>query len=354
MMNKRITELLEEQNADNEKLCVDAQNVLITGAAGTVGYALAKYLLEQYQDKDVIMLDHNDSTLNYCIKSLSRYENVYFYLGDYADEDLFERIVNNHGIDTIFHCAAYKIVPLVDLNPIEALKNNTFHCNKFFAMCGEAGIRNCIFMSSYEAYKPKNVFGDTKRIAEILMERNAQNYPNTKYCTFRFGFILNSSGSVIHIFEEQAKNGQDLTVTHREIERYVCSVREVVRGSMLLTQLGESGYAYTLNMEEPVKIYNLAEYYCNKYHNKSQIVITQLRPGDKIYEEFLGCEGGFTKTEDNKILKNKKVFMNWPVFDKNYNILLKCIAKGSSENIRDIIRQCAENSAEITEFTEIE
>lgn len=344
MMNERIREILEERNKDNEMLCVDAQRVLITGAAGTVGYALAKYLLEQYQDKKVILLDHNDAALNYCMQSLSRYENAVFYLGDYADRDLFERIVKNHGIDTVFHCAAYKIVPLVDLNPIVALKNNTLNCDKLFTICGEVGIRNCIFMSSYEAYVPKNVFGDTKRIAEILLEKNAKKYPNTKYCSFRFGFILNSSGSVIYIFEKQAKNGQDITVTHREIERYVCSVREVVRASVLLTWLGETGCTYTLNMEEPVKIYDLAEYYCNKYNNKSRIVITQLRPGDKIYEEPLGCERGFTRTENNKIFKNKKIFIDGPVFEANYSILLKSVAENSSENIRDIARHCTEVS----------
>lgn len=342
MITERIRKLLDEQDADQGKLCVDARNVLITGAAGTVGYALAKYLLGQYQDKNVILLDHNDAALNYCMKSLSRYENAFFYLGDYADEDLFRRIMNHHGINTVFHCAAYKIVPLVDLNPIDALKNNTLNCDKLFAICGEMGIKNCIFMSSYEAYMPKNVFGETKRIAEILLEKNAQKYHDTKYCTFRFGFILNSSGSVIHIFEEQAKNGQDLTVTHREMERYVCSVKEVVRGAMLLIRLGETGYSYTLNMENPVKIYDLAEYYRNKYHNKSRIVITQLRPGDKIYEEPLGCEGGFAKTENNEIFKNKKVFIDWTVFEKKYNILLKCISMNSNENIRDVIRQCAE------------
>lgn len=346
-MNKRIRKLLEEKEKENEKLCVDAQNVLITGGAGTVGFALAKYLLEQYQDKNVVLLDRNDAALYYCMKTLNRYDNVSFYLGDYADEDLFERIVNDYGIDTVFHCAAYKIVPLVDLNPIEALKNNTIQCNHFFTMCGKAGIKSCIFMSSYEAYIPKNVFGETKRIAEILMEKNAQNYPNTKYCAFRFGFILNSSGSVIHIFEEQAKKGQDLTVTHREIERYVCSASEVVRGSLLLIGLGETGYTYTLNMEEPVKIYDLAEYYCNKYQNKNQIIITQLRPGDKIYEELLGCEGGFIKTEDNILFKNKKIYVNWKAFEKNYNILHNHIAKNSKENIRDIIRQCAKDTAEI-------
>lgn len=111
-MNKRIRKLLEEQETENEKLCVDAQNVLITGGAGTVGFALAKYLLEQYQDKNVVLLDRNDAALYYCMKTLNTYDNVSFYLGDYADEDLFEQIVNDYGIDTVFHCAAYKIVPL--------------------------------------------------------------------------------------------------------------------------------------------------------------------------------------------------------------------------------------------------
>ena len=107
-----------------------AKSILITGAGGTVGEALARFLLERYCDKTVILLDHSDSALNVCYKNLNKYKNAHFYIGDYADTKMFNWLIRKYNVDTVFHCAAYKIVPMVDLNPVSAFENNTEKSNK--------------------------------------------------------------------------------------------------------------------------------------------------------------------------------------------------------------------------------
>lgn len=342
-MNDRISALLKEKHINNKNVNVMAKSILITGAGGTVGEALARFLLERYCDKTVILLDHSDSALNVCYKNLNKYKNAHFYIGDYADAKMFNWLIRKYNVDTVFHCAAYKIVPMVDLNPVSAFENNTEKSNKLFRMCGENKIQNCIFMSSYEAFISKNIFGDTKRIAEILLEQNSTKYPDTKYCALRFGFVLNSSGSVIYLFEEQARKGENITVTHKEVERYVRSVDEVVDGAVVLLEMGETGCLYTLNMKKPIKIYELAKYYQMKYNERSKIVITQLRPGDKIYEEPLGCENGFSTSLNNQVFKNNKIYINWNTFNENYSKLIKNIESENYERIYDLIRTCTKN-----------
>ena len=114
---------------------------MITGAGGTVGEVLARFLLERYCDKTVILLDHSDSALNVCYKNLNKYKNAHFYIGDYADTKMFNWLIRKYNVDTVFHCAAYKIVPMVDLNPVSAFENNTEKSNKLFRMCGENKIQ---------------------------------------------------------------------------------------------------------------------------------------------------------------------------------------------------------------------
>lgn len=110
-----------------------------------------------------------------------------------------------------------------------------------------------------------------KELQKFFWSKNSTKYPDTKYCALRFGFVLNSSGSVIYLFEEQARKGENITVTHKEVERYVCSVDEVVDGAVVLLEMGETGCLYTLNMKKPIKIYELAKYYQMKYKKEVRL-----------------------------------------------------------------------------------
>ena len=174
-MNDRISALLKEKHINNKNVNVTAKSILITGAGGTVGEALARFLLERYCDKTVILLDHSDSALNVCYKNLNKYKNAHFYIGDYADTKMFNWLIRKYNVDTVFHCAAYKIVPMVDLNPVSAFENNTEKSNKLFRMCGENKIQNCIFMSSYEAFISKIYLAIPKELQKFFWSKILQN-----------------------------------------------------------------------------------------------------------------------------------------------------------------------------------
>ena len=131
-MNDRISTLLKEKHINNKNVNVMAKSILITGAGGTVGEALARFLLERYCDKTVILLDHSDSALNVCYKNLNKYKNAHFYIGDYADTKMFNWLIRKYNVDTVFHCAAYKIVPMVDLNPVSAFENTQKKAINYF------------------------------------------------------------------------------------------------------------------------------------------------------------------------------------------------------------------------------
>jgi len=284
-------------------------SVLVTGAGGSIGAELSKQILAQRPSKIILfeisefaLFQINDDLLK-ALKLLKSETSIVPVIGSVRDEKLVAKTIKIHGVNTIYHAAAYKHVPLVEQNVVEAINNNVLGTLTMVRTAAELGVENFTLISTDKAVRPTNVMGASKRVAELICQAYAGEGTNTKSCIVRFGNVLGSSGSVIPHFQKQIEVGGPVTVTHPEITRYFMTIREA---SQLVIQAGAmslGGDVFVLDMGEPVKIVDLAidmirlnglEPYLvdqtDEVLPKSgyiPICFTGLRTGEKIYEELL-------------------------------------------------------------------
>ena len=250
-------------------------------------------------------------------------------LGSVVRKDLISRTIRENGIETLFHAAAYKHVPLVEANVVEGVRNNVFGTEAVADAAGELGVKNFTLISTDKAVRPTNVMGATKRLAELVMQAKAQTYPGTKYCAVRFGNVLGSSGSVIPKFEKQIAAGGPITLTHPEITRYFMTIPEAAQLVVQASAMATRGEIYLLDMGEPIKILDLAKTMA-RLHGRQifvegmdggpadaiRVSITGLRPGEKLYEELL-VDGSNLQTKHPRVmcelgeLPDVKIVADW-------------------------------------------
>jgi FlaA1/EpsC-like NDP-sugar epimerase len=235
-------------------------------------------------------------------------------LGSVTNRELVARTIQDHGVETLFHAAAYKHVPLVESNVAEGIRNNVFGTEAVADAAGMLGVQHFTLISTDKAVRPTNVMGATKRLAELVMQAKAQTYPQTKFCAVRFGNVLGSSGSVIPKFEKQIAAGGPITLTHLEITRYFMTIPEAAQLVVQASAMAERGEIYLLEMGEPVRILDLAKTIA-RLHGRAAVLdgdssddprairisVTGLRPGEKLYEELL-VEGFEAPTAHPRIL----------------------------------------------------
>lgn len=262
---------------------VAGRRILITGAGGSIGRALLAQIAPLGAGR-IGLLDHNDSTL---YEAHRAHPETEAFLGSITDRNFLKAVLDRFIPEVVLHCAGYKIVLLVETQVIESCKTNVLATHSLAEAAATKGVRDFVFVSSYEAHEPRNVFGETKRVAELFLAKVAAQYPETHFASIRFSLVLNSTGSASVRFEQLAKAGKTLTVTHPEAERYVCTLAEAARSTLCSVRLGASGGVITLAAGEPMKVLEIAHRINEKYRNSAGTVITGERPGEKILESRL-------------------------------------------------------------------
>jgi len=325
-----ISDLLgRDEVKPNQKLldaCVKGQNVLVTGAGGSIGSELCRQILKR-EPGCLVLFELSEFALYGVEKELRnlfpKKVIIVPVLGSVVDKQHVAKVMRQYDIDTVYHAAAYKHVPLVEMNNISGLRNNLLGT----WCCAEAAIasdvKNFVLISTDKAVRPTNVMGASKRFAELVLQglsEREKGRSSIRFAMVRFGNVLGSSGSVIPLFKEQIKQGGPVTVTDQEITRYFMTIPEAASLVIQAGALGSSGDVFVLDMGEPVKIFDLAKQMINlaglsvrSAQNPSgdiEIKITGLRGGEKLYEELL--IGDDTKeTEHPMIMRAQEVMVPW-------------------------------------------
>lgn len=298
-----LDELLGRENLDSELPdAADAyagRTVLITGAGGSIGSELCRQLLRCHPAR-LILLDHSELALYNVdkeLRDLSHGAEILPVLGSVTDARLVRHLLNTHHIEVVLHAAAYKHLPLVEDNEIAGLNNNVIGTKIVADAARAAGVPRFILISSDKAVRPTNVMGASKRLAEMVVQDLATRSRGTKFAMVRFGNVLGSSGSVIPLFREQIARGGPVTLTHGEVTRYFMTISEAARLVLLAGSYARGGDLFVLDMGKPVQIRTLARQMIegagltvrdhSNPHGDIEILITGLRPGEKLHEELL-------------------------------------------------------------------
>lgn len=280
------------------------KNVLITGAAGSIGSELTKKLL-QYRPGLLALLDHDENGLYVLKETLSKLPykgNVRFILADVKDDKMMRAIIEETSPDFLFHAAAYKHVPLMQEFPKQVILNNTYGTKVTAEAASELGVKTFVQISTDKAVNPRSLMGCSKRIAEIVVREVARRGDN-KNIVVRFGNVLYSRGSVVPRFIQQIREGGPVTVTDPEVTRYFMSLDEAIMMILYAAVIGENGRTFILKMGNPISIKELAQDLIRLYgpsdKRSVKIEYTGLRPGEKLHEELLYETERESSTEDD-------------------------------------------------------
>ena len=335
----RIEDLLGRDEVEIDETAVSGflkgKRVMVTGAAGSIGSELCR-LISGFDVEKLVMLDsaetpmHNLTLeLNGGIKDSDKFE---FFICDVRNEVRLERAFNLWHPQIIFHAAAYKHVPMMELNPTEAVRVNVLGTRNIAQLAVQYGVEKMIMVSTDKAVNPTNVMGASKRIAEIYTQSLSRAIMNkevegtTRFITTRFGNVLGSNGSVIPRFKEQIAAGGPVTVTHKDIVRYFMSIPEACRLVLEAATLGQGYEIFVFDMGKPVKISDLAENMIRLagYTPGVDIKIeyTGLRPGEKLYEELLNTKENTLPTTNKKIFLAKVREFPYAEVDKDVKELI--------------------------------
>lgn len=305
--------------ADPELLhkCITGKVVLVTGAGGSIGSELS-HQIAALSPRQLILLDHSEPSLYQVHRKVEGLNvcPVVPCLGSVVDIGMVQHVFKTYGVQTVYHAAAHKHVPLVESNISEGVRNNILGTQNVAKAAAESGAETFVLISTDKAVRPTNVMGSTKRWAELAIQQVALeqqgNSGKTIFCAVRFGNVLGSSGSVIPLFKEQIQKGGPITVTHPEINRFFMSIHEAVELVIQAGSMAQGGEVFLLDMGESVKIVDLAKKMISlagltekTADGKGDIEIqfTGLRPGEKLYEELLIDSTGAEKTAHPKIMR---------------------------------------------------
>ena len=292
---------------ENISSLIQGKRILITGAGGSIGSEICRQLLP-HRPAEIITLGHGEQSLYQLTQALRNEGNTITQIpvvADIADEAGMRDIFNRYRPEVIFHAAAHKHVPLMEINPRESLRVNALGTWTLSQLAGEFGVRRLVMISSDKAVNPSSVMGATKRIAERLLRQTQEEYPNTSYMAVRFGNVLGSRGSVVPLFEEQIKRGGPVTVTHNDMKRYFMLIPEAVSLVLQAGSMGRGGELYVLDMGEPVNITEMARTLIRLHGYEPDtdipIIFSGIRPGEKLYEELFYDPDHVERTGHDKI-----------------------------------------------------
>ena len=324
--------------------------VMITGAGGSIGSELCRQII-QLQPKKIVLFEQNEFSL-YTIDQELIQKNLKIdiapILGSVLDSKQVERVCKTFSVQTIYHAAAYKHVPMIELNNFSGIENNIFGT----LSCAEAAVlsnvETFVLISTDKAVRPTNIMGATKRFSEMILQALSKKYNDkaTNFSMVRFGNVLDSSGSVIPLFKKQIKEGGPVTVTDPAIIRYFMTIPEAAQLVIQAGAMSKGGDVFVLDMGEPVKILNLAKKMIhlsglnvkdsNNPNGDIEILFTGLRPGEKLYEELL-IGDSVLETEHQLILRSNEEMLPWSDLKLILNKLKTSVDKQNLEGARQAL-----------------
>lgn len=322
------------------------RTVLVTGAGGSIGSELCRQIV-RFAPRKIILFDAGEENL-YCIEmellhetGFTRYATV---LGQVQDTALVETIFRLHKPEVVFHAAAYKHVPMLEMNPWQAVANNIVGSQIIMSASGRFGVERFVLVSTDKAVRPTNVMGASKRVAEYIMHGFAGGA--TKFMAVRFGNVLGSSGSVIPLFRRQIARGGPVTVTHPEVTRYFMTIPEAAQLIVQAGAQGQGGEIFVLKMGHPVRIADLAKdliVLSGKDPAEIGITFTGLRPGEKLYEELITAGEDVLETGHTQIMVLKQGAHCHPVSAESLDELVLSATHFDAEKIRTLLATLVED-----------
>ena len=341
-----------EANQDLINRNIAQKVVLITGAGGSIGSEISRQVARKASK--VILLDANEYAL-YSIKNeienLLPETELHAVLGSVTNKRRITEICKAFAVDTVYHAAAYKHVPLVEENPFEGVFNNIMGTQACVQASIDAEVETFVLISTDKAVRPTNIMGATKRFAEMILQSLSDKDDvrnKTRITMVRFGNVIGSSGSAIPLFQQQIKEGGPVTVTHSEVIRYFMSIPEAAELVIQAGALGKGGDVFVLDMGEPIKIYDLAKRLISlsgmELKDKDnpegdiEIIFTGLRPGEKLYEELLIGDNVST-TEHKRILRAEEDFLTSEELEQYLSLLKKAEKEGDVVALKEILRE---------------
>lgn len=331
---------------------IQGKTVMVTGAGGSIGSELCRQIIRNHPANLVIFelsefsLYSIDAELRNLILTQGLNIKVYPILGNVQDKEHLERLITSFNVETIYHAAAYKHVPLVEFNVIEGVRNNIFGTLCCAQAAQKCGVESFVLISTDKAVRPTNTMGATKRMAELILQALAAESSKTCFSMVRFGNVLGSSGSVVPLFEKQIAAGGPVTLTHPDITRYFMTIPEAAQLVIQAGAMGSGGDVFVLDMGDPVKIMDLAHRMialqglsvCDDKNPYGDIAvkITGLRPGEKLYEELL-IGDNVSITQHPRIKTANEVMLPWIDMKDILAELDNSCRKFDYERVREIL-----------------
>jgi FlaA1/EpsC-like NDP-sugar epimerase len=320
------------------------ERVLITGAGGSIGSELCRQVVP-FKPESILLLGKGENSIYEIHQELTEVypeQRIVPIIADVRDREKIEQIMNEYRPTVIFHAAAHKHVPLMEIAPDEAVKNNIFGTKNMAELADKHQVKKFVMISTDKAVNPTSIMGATKRVAEMIIQMMAAE-SQTKFCAVRFGNVLGSRGSVIPLFKKQIAKGGPVTITHPEMVRFFMTIPEAASLVIQAGALGERGEIFILDMGEPVRILDLAQdlIKLSGYEPGKDIEIKYcgIRPGEKLYEEILTAEEGTTATKYERIYVGKPNGLNQSKLMEDLVYLEQCVSAEDKGKIVEKLRQ---------------
>ena len=339
--------------------CISGQSVMVTGAAGSIGSELCRLIIN-INPRRLILLDsfeyglyEIENELREKLKDIEKGDKIEIValLGSVCNRVQMESAIQSFSVDTVYHVAAYKQVPMVEKNIVEGVQNNIFGTLISAQVAEKYEVRNFVLISTDKAVRPTNFMGATKRFAEQVLQSIAQGECATRFSIVRFGNVLGSSGSVVPLFRKQISAGGPVTVTHPEVTRYFMTVQEAAQLVIQAGSMATGGDVFVLDKNEPIRIVDLAKKMVhlmgydikdeNSYRGDIAIEYTGLRPGEKLHEELMIGES-VTGTEHPKIVRAEEETLSWGVLQRLLDRLRKACSQIDLQEIKTVLMEAVD------------
>ena len=322
---------------------VKGKVVLVTGGGGSIGSELCRQIASHKPAQLIIVDIYENNAYDIQQELIIKYPELKLtvLIASVRNTKRINHIFETYKPDIVYHAAAHKHVPLMEVSPNEAIKNNVFGTWKTAQAAAVNGVKKFVMISTDKAVNPTNIMGASKRLCEMVIQM-CNSKSSTEFVAVRFGNVLGSNGSVIPLFKKQIENGGPVTVTDPDIIRYFMTIPEAVSLVLQAGAYAKGGEIFVLNMGEPVKILDMAENLIRlsgyEPYKDIEIVFTGLRPGEKMYEELLMAEEGLQGTKNSRIFIGKPIEMDYGKFEQQLSELDEAAWKETSE-MRDLVQK---------------
>ena len=338
--------------------CIKDKTVLVTGSGGSIGSELCQQIV-QLGVRKLLLLDICEPSLYRTEKDLSRFIQdsrigceVIALLGSVCDGKRMQGILEAYEVNTIYHAAAYKHVPIVEQNLLQGISNNSLGTFSLAMAACKAGVESFVLISTDKAVRPTSAMGASKRVAELVLQAIQKNCRTTRFCMVRFGNVLESSGSVVPLFREQIRRGGPVTVTHRDIVRYFMTIQEAAELVIQAGSMAEGGDVFVLDMGDPVKIRDLAQRMImlagfslrddTNPEGDIEIQYTGLRPGEKLFEELLVGENA-SGTDHPRIMRAIESYIPFAELEVILGKLHAAVERQDCDTARTLLQEVVDS-----------